>query len=118
MEEEIKELNEVIAAGEQVGDLLKSHAWCEYIEPLLGKMITDIIGGKIDGKWVQAPIDESSADLGKLKYYLGYKSALIDFAKRIEQFVTDGDDAKLQLAHITTNSCSLDTDYIVGGDYE
>ena len=118
MESEVKELNEVIAAGEQVDDLLKSHAWCEYIEPLLEKMITDIIGGKIDGKWVQAPIDESSADLGKLKYYLGYKSALIDFAKRIEQYVSDADDAKLQLAQISISSNSNETDYVVGGDYE
>lgn len=97
--ERIEELRETIAVGDRVEQLINTPDWKMYIQPLMDKMITDVMGGKVNKRWVDAPgaLNESTMDIGQLKYYLGYKAGLIQFHQRIMQFIDERDDALKQL---------------------
>ena len=90
-----EQLNEVISIGKEVEELINSKAWQSYISPLLDKMIVDVVGGKINGRWTGAPqaIEEQKVDLPTLKYYLGYKAGLIVFHESIMSMIDSKEKA-------------------------
>ena len=81
---QIEQLNEIISVGDKVEELINCDTWKEYVEPILDKMIVDILGGKVNGRYVSAPqqVEESKCDLPALKFLLGYKAGLIMFHEK------------------------------------
>ena len=92
-----EQLNKIVIAGEQVKQTLESKGWVEYIEPILDKMIRDVVGGKADGRWDNGAVGEKNQSDFDLKQLIAYKTALIEFHSSVYRFIDDMDDAKDQL---------------------
>ena len=86
-------LEKKITAAEQIGIMLESNAWKEYVGPLLDRMITDVIGGKEDGRWLGCPpkLNERTLEEKEWRFLLGYKAGLIDFHEAVYGII---DEAK------------------------
>jgi hypothetical protein len=81
-----KKKNELIAMGRLVKDTLQSEGWVKVGEPLLNKMIMDIMGGFRDGEWSMGVLNKCKKD-ETISYYIGYKQALIDYHNRLNAYV-------------------------------
>ncbi len=69
-----------------VKDVIDSEGWREVILPSLDRMITDIVGGKINGDWVSGKINDDSRQ-ECLPYYVGYKQGLLDFHNHVYNYI-------------------------------
>jgi hypothetical protein len=78
----------------EVKSMLEHPGWKQFVEPLLDQMIVDVIGGKENGVWLNMPdsLKEKNMTLDEIKYLLGYKTALIDFAQRVQGLVESKDE--------------------------
>lgn len=85
-EEEVKRLNEQVKVCNKVSDTVATEGWTDIVEPLIDKMISDITGGKLKGRWYGGLLDRARKD-ERREFYIGYKQALIDFHKRIMAYV-------------------------------
>lgn len=79
---DINKLNETIRTCRLVEETLDTKGWTEVVEPLLDKMINDLLGSKVNGKWNGGILDRARKD-EKREFYIGYKQALIDLHTRI-----------------------------------
>ena len=82
---ELKKANEDMTRCLKVETTVQSPGWQEIIEPLLDKMLMDIVGGKVNGKWYGGLLDRAKKD-ERREYYIGYKQALIDLHGRVMAF--------------------------------
>lgn len=80
------QLKEDLKLCNKVRQTVSSEGWQEVIGPLIDKTIIDVVGGKIDGKWVSGYIDKARKD-EKREYYIGYKQAMIDLYQRIYNYI-------------------------------
>ena len=95
-----EQLSKIVIAGEQVKQTLDTKGWTEYIEPILDKMIRDVIGGKDDGRWDNGAVGEKNQSDFDLRQLVAYKTALIEFHSAVYRFIDDMNDAKDQLNKI------------------
>ena len=98
-----EQLNKLVVVGEQVKETLNTRGWKEYIEPLLDKMIRDVVGGKEFGRWDNGSVGEKNLSDFELKQLIAYKTALIEFHSAVYGFIDDMDDAKAQLNELNQN---------------
>ena len=84
-------LEEKIAAAEQIKIMFESNAWKHYAGPLLDRMITDVIGGKENGRWLGTPpkLNERTIATEEFRYLLGYKASLIDFIEGLNAIIDE-----------------------------
>lgn len=82
----LKQLAQLIDIGEQVKQMTETDGW-KIIEPLLNKMIFDVMGGLENGRWHNGSLD--TKDLGEehARELIAYKRALVDFHKYIYQYI-------------------------------
>jgi len=85
--ERLKELSRLIDAGEQVRQMTDTDGWKLHIEPLLNKMITDVMGGLENGRWHNGSLDAVELGEEKAKELIAYKRALTDLHKYIYQYI-------------------------------
>lgn len=78
-------IHENIIICRKVAKTLKTEGWQRIIEPMMARMIEDIVGGKVNGKWKSGLISTAKKD-EKREYYIGYKQALIDLWNRIAMY--------------------------------
>jgi hypothetical protein len=83
---ELKKANENMTRCLKVEASVLSPGWQEVIEPLIDKTISDITGGKVNGKWHGGLLDKARKD-ERREYYIGYKQAMIDFHGRVMAYV-------------------------------
>jgi len=80
---EAKKLIQQISVCSKVAQTLETEGWKEIIEPIIDKMITDILGGKIGDTWCSGKLDRAKTE-EKREFYIGAKQALIDLIGRIK----------------------------------
>lgn len=80
--DELKKINETLRNCKIVEETVNTQGWKEVIEPLLDKMINDILGAKTNGKWYGGLINTHDKS-GDTEFYIGYKQALIDLHSRV-----------------------------------
>ena len=97
MSNKISELNSIIDLGNRAREVLESRNWKEIFEPLLDNMIIDVLGGKIDGRWVNGAIDKVEEVEEKLRYLQAYKAALVSVHSAFYQLIDDADAASESL---------------------
>ena len=83
---ELKKLNEILAECRRVEETIGSKGWQEIVEPLIDKMIGDVLGAKVKGRWNGGLLDKARKE-EKREYYIGYKQALIDLHTRVYAYV-------------------------------
>jgi len=76
-----KSLRKQIKEAKKVVDTINSSGWKDCIEPLIDKMIIDIVGGKIRGRYTGGLLTKAKKEELR-EYYIGYKQAMIDFYNR------------------------------------
>lgn len=84
--EEIKNINDILATCHRVKESVDTKGWQEIIEPMIDKSIQDILGAKVNGKWHGGLVDKARKD-EKREYYIGYKQALIDLHTRVYAYI-------------------------------
>lgn len=83
--EEIKKINETLRLCKLVEETIQTKGWNEIVEPLIDKMLNDILGSKIDGRWNGGILNTPNCT--NSEYYKGYKQALIDLHTRVYAYV-------------------------------
>ena len=83
LENEKRSQNERISLGRKVEKTIKTSGWKEIIEPLIDKMIKDVLGGKFNGRWASG----EAATGKRLDFLMGYKQAMIDLHNRVHGYV-------------------------------
>ena len=83
----LKELSKQIEESENVLETLKSKGWKDTIEPLLDKMIIDVLGQKQGGRWHNGSLEEKGLGEEEAKVLIAYKRALTDLHSYIYQVV-------------------------------
>ncbi len=86
VEAEINKLNDTIKSCRVVEETVSTEGWKTVIEPLIDKMIMDITGSKVAGKWYGGLLDRAKKD-ERREFYIGYKQALIDLHRRVGAYV-------------------------------
>ena len=74
----LKELSRQIEESEQVLETLESKGWKNTIEPILDKMIIDVLGHKQNGRWHNGSLDAKGLGEEKAQVLISYKRALTD----------------------------------------
>ena len=69
--------------GELVESLYLSPVWTEIIQPLLLESVASVSGRLTNGRWYYGADSKASEDL---QYLRGYKTALMDFQNRLNDF--------------------------------
>lgn len=92
-------LNEELEICRKVMEVLNMPGWKDTLEPILDKMIIDIVGGKIKGYWTGGKLNKAKSE-EKREFYIGCKQALIEFHQRALNHVRQYDIIKKQLAEI------------------
>ena len=83
----LKELSKLIDSGEQVKAMTDTDGWKLHIEPVLNKMIIDVMGGIENGRWTNGSLDQKDLGEEKAKELIAYKRALVDLHKYIYQYI-------------------------------
>ena len=83
----LKELSQLIDNGEAVKETLESKGWKEILEPLLNKLIVDVVGGNENGRWHNGSLDDKRLGEKRLDILMAYKHALVDFSNYIYTYV-------------------------------
>lgn len=83
----LKALSKEIDESEEVVKTLESKGWKDTIEPLLDKMIIDVLGQKQGGRWHNGSLDEKELGEEKAQVLIAYKRALTDLHSYIYQVV-------------------------------
>ncbi len=78
----IKALNDKLRICRDVREMMKTDGWKNTVEPLVDRLIVDVVGGKLAGKWVAGRVDRARTD-ERREFYVGYKQSLIDFYNRV-----------------------------------
>ena len=86
LSERLKDLAINIDMAEKVGKTLDTDGWKDIIEPLINKMIVDVLGGQEDGRWFSGVefTGRSEMDIDQL---IAYRRALIDLHSNIYSMV-------------------------------
>ncbi len=101
-QEELKRLGELIEAGQQVEETLKTNGWKNHISKLLDKMIVDVIGSKENGRWhngsllIKTRDDMTVPDKDELSNLISYKKALTDFHMQIYTYIDNLRQSKIE----------------------
>ncbi len=74
-----------LSVAQEVERFLLDKTWKSIIEPIIDKMITDTVGGKVRGRWVGGALTNAKRDEEK-EFYLGYKQFGIDLLTRIYSY--------------------------------
>lgn len=80
--EQAKELNKKLEICKEVADVVAMPGWKNTLEPILDRMIVDIVGGKLNGVWFTGKLDRAKKE-ERREFYIGAKQALIEFTQRI-----------------------------------
>lgn len=113
---EINKLNETLRTCQLVQETLNTKGWLEIVEPLIDKMLNDILGAKLNGRWYGGLLDRAKKE-EKREYYVGYKQALIDLHRRVYAYadnikqLEDKRDAIISNAKPKYTTPMLDTRY-------
>jgi hypothetical protein len=83
----LKELSKLIDSGEQVKAMTDTDGWKLHIEPVLNKMIIDVMGGIENGRWTNGSLDQKDLGEEKAKELIAYKRALVDFIRYVYQYI-------------------------------
>jgi len=106
MNEDVFEQQRIIVAGEEVQNTLNTLGWKDYIEPLLDKMIGDVLGRKENGRWHNGALDTPLKEEVKLREMQMYKAALVNFHDAVYTMVDDVEIARSNLAELKKEEVS------------
>ena len=95
-----EQLGKIVVAGEQVRETLETQGWKKYVGPLLEQMIKDIVGGFNEGRYDNGLMDDIQKPDHEMRNLMIYKTALVDFHNRVNQFIDDMEDARQELAKV------------------
>jgi hypothetical protein len=79
----LQNLNGKLSACKKVVDTITTKGWSDIIQPIIDKMISDVIGSKTGEVWDAGNIKKETFNGLQTEYLLGYRQALIDFNNRI-----------------------------------
>ena len=102
VEAEIKQLNDKLGLCNKVNETINTAGWKEVIEPMIDKMIMDIVGSKVNGKWYGGLLDRAKKE-ERREFYVGYKQALIDLHQRVYAYILAIEHAKQKVEHLIAN---------------
>ena len=71
-----------ISICQEVKTTVDSKGWKDTIEPLIDRLIIEVVGGKLGDTWVGGKLDRARKD-ERREYWIGYKQALIDLHGRV-----------------------------------
>jgi len=111
----MSEAQEIIVAGEQIKAMMDTQGWKKHAEPLLDKMIRDVIGGKEAGRWDNGSCGEKNITDFDLQQLIAYKAALVNFHTAVYQFIDDMETTKIALRDENENK-KYNSDYEPGVD--
>lgn len=75
------------AVAEKVRSTINTPGWKDILGPLLDRMIIDVIGGKIKGKWVSGALENARKD-ERREYYIGFKQGLMQYHSHIMNYIS------------------------------
>lgn len=86
--ERAKFLSKLISNGLAVKEMVHCVGWGTIIEPMLDKMIIDVLGGKEDGRWHNGSLDVGNTGGNlRIEELVAYKRGLTDFHQRVYEYI-------------------------------
>jgi len=79
---EEQRVNKEISICQEVKTTVESPGWKNTIGPLLDRLITEVLGGKLGDTWVGGKLDRARKD-ERREFWIGYKQALIELHGRV-----------------------------------
>jgi hypothetical protein len=73
--------------GRLVNEMLKTQGWTEIIGPLLDKMIQDVLGAKVNGRWTCGASNVNTMDPNEANCFIWYRQALIEFHNYVNSYI-------------------------------
>ena len=83
----VEDSYKLLVESQKVCKMVDTEGWKEIIQPMVDKMLEDVVGGKRGVKWIPG-ILQKEKDADRMHYWVGYKQALIDLNNRLWYFVT------------------------------
>jgi hypothetical protein len=111
-----EQCHELIVIGDKVRDMLASNGWKEVIEPVLNKMIIDVLGGMENGRWHNGSLDRARSEERK-EFLLGYKAALVNFHSVVYSYMDESEKAKTDLKELAEEAKAPYEIPMIGGNY-
>ena len=96
--------------------MLSTNEWTEVIEPLLNKMIIDVLGGMENGRWHNGSLDRSRKEERK-EFLLGYKAALVNFHSEVYSYLDEAINAKETIKELNDEAVAQFEIPMTTGDY-
>jgi uncharacterized coiled-coil DUF342 family protein len=81
--EHLQKLNSKLQACREVVATLETPGWKKIIQPIIDKMIIDIVGGRDGDYWDAGQIKREIFKDYKVEHMLGYRQSLVDLHNRI-----------------------------------
>ena len=107
-EQRLEELSKYIDVCGKVTETVNTDGWKEVLQPMLDKMIIDVIGGKENGRWSQGSISKHDIGSEPAIALLSYKRALTDFSNYILQYVDGLEVAKAEYTEVMREKIELE----------
>lgn len=90
---------EMLRQAQGVKQVVDMQGWKETIDPLITKMANDVFGAKVDSMWSTGIVSQDTTG-ETLKYYLGYRQAMIDLANRIQAYVNNIEHCEKRISYL------------------
>ena len=78
-----QKLHKDLTVCKKVEQTLKTAGWKDIIEPLLNRMIVEIVGGKLGDMWIYGVLQKKGHTRDDWSFYRGQKHILIEFHNRV-----------------------------------
>ena len=118
-ESHAKLLNEAINIGDEVKVMIESPTWQNYIEPLFDALIGDVLGRKINGRWVNGALSDEELDERSIRELEKYKQGIIAVHLAIYKLIDDADAAREEIkATQQIENSELQDEYYPQGEIE
>ena len=111
-----QQLQKNISVGMEVKATLETPGWKNTIKPLLDKMVTDVLGGKVNNYWSFGCLF-SKDNLGKEEFFIGYKQSLVELNNYIYKLVDQIKTCQDKLKSIDAGKKAGDVHPMVDGPY-
>lgn len=111
-----QQLQKNISVGMEVKATLETPGWKKTIKPLLDKMISDVLGGKIENYWSLGCLFKKD-NLGKEEFFIGYKQSLVELNNYVYKLADQIKTCEEKLKSIEAGKKAGDIHPMLDGPY-
>jgi len=85
---------QLVRFGNLIKETLETKGWQEIIGPLIDKMIQDVVGAKVGGRWQPGAFGDKRLSNASAENLIWYRQALIELHEHIFSYLDAAEGAK------------------------